>query len=209
VAELRCPYFPPLFVGTERERRPETVRALGFSGTQHIEGMDFPANSVGSVYLGEETFALVVCDTLNVLFDRFRSVAVVDGHAAENQSAVLNRLCAEMNAPRTGLMWVYPGFPRSLIAGSIGHATAAECSMLDATWPGCVDLSRLPSSGPLRNVEFAIVDGDTFDGKPTPDFTVREREDPRRHTDPAEGRRFMEEAVVEVIAEIRGKLLLR
>jgi creatinine amidohydrolase len=210
-SELRCPYFPPLYVGTERERRPETVRALGFSGAEHIEGMDFPANSVGSAYLREETFALVVRDTLTVLFDRFRfrSVAIVNGHGAENQSAVLNRLCAEMNAPRTRLMWVYPGFPRSLIAGSIGHATAAECSMLEATWPGCVELSRLPSSGPLRNVDFAIVDGDTFDGKPTPGFTVREREDPRLHTDPADGRRFMEEAVVEVVAEIRATLLAR
>ncbi len=26
--ELACPYFPPLFIGTERERRPETLRAL-------------------------------------------------------------------------------------------------------------------------------------------------------------------------------------
>ena len=93
MAELRYPYFPPLFVGTERERRPETVRALGFSGPEHIEGMDFPANSVGSVYPRQEAFALVVRDTLNVLFDRFRSVAVVDGHAAEA------RLPGRMNTP--------------------------------------------------------------------------------------------------------------
>jgi hypothetical protein len=121
---------------------------------------------------------------------------------------VLDRLCAEMNAggpPR--ILWVYPGFPRSLIAGAIGHATAEETSMLASQWPACVDLSRLPSSGPLRNLDHAIVDGDTFDGSPTPDFTVRESQDPRRNTDPAKGRRFIEEAAAEVLAEVKAKLL--
>jgi creatinine amidohydrolase len=208
-AELRCPYFPPLYVGTERERRPETLHALGFSGSEHIEGMDFPANSVGSAYFREETFALVVRDALDLLFERlrFRSVLIVNGHGAENQSATLDRICAEMRGAGRRLLWVYPGFPRSLIAGSIGHAGAAECSMLEASWPGCVDTRRLPASGALRNLDFAIVDGETFDGKPTPDHSVREKEDPRLHTDPAAGRRFMEEAVLETIAEVRAALL--
>jgi creatinine amidohydrolase len=207
--QLACPYFPPLFVGTERERRPETLRSFGFTDSQHIEGMDFPANPIGSAYLREETFALVVRDTLNVLYARlhFRAVVVVNGHGADNQRAVLDRLCTEMNAAGRRLMWVYPGFPRSLIAGSIGHATAEETSMLAAMWPGCVDLSRLPATGPLRNVEHAIVDGETFDGQPTPDFTVRPEQDPRYHADPAIGLRYVEEAVKETVMEIRQKLL--
>ena len=207
--ELACPYFPPLFVGTERERRPETLRALGFSEGEYIEGMDFPANYIGSAYLREEIFALVVRDTLRVLYTRlrFRAVVIVNGHGADNQRAVLDRLCAEMNVAGRRLMWVYPGFPRSLIAGSIGHATAEEASMLEAMWPGCVDLRRLPAGGPLKNTEHAVVDGDTFDGAPTLDFTVRPEHDPRGHTDPAVGLRYVEEALQETLAQIRATLL--
>ncbi|HVP20181.1 MAG TPA: creatininase family protein [Spirochaetia bacterium] len=205
--ELRSPYFPPLFLGTERERRPEVLRALGFRGTEFIEGMDFPANSVKSAYVKEEVFSLAVRGALEALFQRmgFRAVVIVNGHGAENQKAVLDRLCAEYNSGgKRRLMWVYPGFPKSLIAGSIGHATAEESSMLSATWPECVDLSRLPASGPLRNTEHAVVDGDTFDGSPAPDFTVHDDQDPRLHTDQKTGARFVEDAARETLAEIRN-----
>ncbi len=208
---LACPYFPPLFVGTERERGGATLESLGFSAGEHIEGMDFPANPVGSAYLREETFALVVRDTVRVLFQRlgFRRVLIVNGHGADNQRAVLDRLCAEINAAAAErrIAWVYPGFPRSLIAGAIGHAAAEESSMLAATWPHCVDLSRLPGEGPLRNVEHAVVDGDTFDGRPTPDHTLRPESDPRSHTDPSWGERIIGQAVEEVLEMVRRELL--
>lgn len=79
--------------------------------------------------------------------------------------------------------------------------------MLSATWPSCVDLSRLPGQGPLRNVDHAVVDGDSFDGAPTPEHTVREEQDPRTRTDAAVGARYVEEAAREAVAEIRAKLL--
>ncbi len=206
--ELQSPYYPPLFLGTERERGPDVLRSIGFKGSEFIEGMDFPANPVKSAYVKEEIFAVAVRGVLEALFQRmgYRAVVIVNGHGADNQKSVLDRLCAEYNAagvPR--LLWVYPGFPHSLVAGSIGHAAAEESSMLSASWPGCVDLSRLPASGPLRNVDHAIVDGDTFDKSPTKDFTVRENQDPRRHTDPKTGARFIEDAVKETVAEIRAR----
>lgn len=207
--DLRSPYYPPLFVGTERERRQETVAALGLPSGTYVEGMDFPANSVKSAYLREEVFSLVVRATVDALLQRmgFRAVVIVNGHGADNQRGVLDRLCAEYNAAgQRRLRWVYPGFPRSLVAGSIGHATAEESSMLMAMWPGCVDLARLPAEGPLRNVDHAVVDGDTFDGASTPDFTVRPEQDPRRHTRPETGERFVEEAAREAVADIRGWL---
>lgn len=210
-AELKSPYFPPLYLGTERERRPEVLRSLGFSGTEFIEGMDFPATTVKSAYVKEEVFSLAVRGTLEALLQRmgFRAVVIVNGHGAENQKAVLDRLCAEYNSGgKRRLMWVYPGFPKSLIAGSIGHAAAEETSMLSATWRDCVDLGRLPASGPLRNIEHAVVDGDTFDGSPTPDFTVHEGQDPRRHTNRDTGARLVEEAAKETVAEIRRQLFL-
>jgi hypothetical protein len=79
--------------------------------------------------------------------------------------------------------------------------------MLGALWPSCVDLSRLPRDGALKNVDHAIVDGDTFDGSPTPDFTVRSEQDPRRHTDTAQGERWIAEALAETVEEIRKRLL--
>ncbi len=159
-----------------------------------------------SAYIPEEVFALVVRATVDSLLQRmgYRAVVIVNGHGADNQRGVLDRLCAEYNAGGTRrLRWVYPGFPRSLVAGSIGHATAEESSMLTAMWPGCVDVSRLPASGPLRNVDHAVVDGDTFDGASTPDFTVRPEQDPRPHTRAETGERFVEEAAREAVAEIQ------
>jgi hypothetical protein len=76
--QFRCPYYPPLFVGTERERTPETLEALGFSRGAYIEGMDFPKNSVANAYFREEVFAALVRDILNILLGRmqFRRVAI-------------------------------------------------------------------------------------------------------------------------------------
>jgi len=208
--EFQCPYYPPLFVGTERQRRPETLESIGFERDARIEGMDFPNHSVASAYLREEVFALVVRDTLNILLGRmrFRHVLIVNGHGADNQKDVLNRLCHEFNESSSGkglrVKWVYPGFPRSLLAGAIGHACAEETSMLAASWPGCVNLSKLPREGKLRNADFGIVDGDTFDGDPTPDHCPREVQDPRSHTRPEWGAQIMEEAALEVIAEVKN-----
>ena len=210
--ELRCPYFPPLFVGTERERTPEMLESLGFRKNQYIEGMDFPQNQVASPYLREETFALVVRDTLQALFERMRflRILIVNGHGAENQANVLTRLCNEFNSRgKSGkrVVWVYPGFPRSLLAGSIGHATAEETSLLAATWPYCVDLDRLPKTGKLKNIEYAIIDGETFDGAPTYDFTLREQQDPRTHTDDRWASGLIEVAVQEVLGQVKQELL--
>jgi hypothetical protein len=58
-------------------------------------------------------------------------------------------------------------------------------------------------------VEHAVVDGDTFDGAPTPDFTVRPEQDPRHHTRAETGERFVEEAARETVADIRAWLALK
>ncbi|HTP89266.1 MAG TPA: creatininase family protein [Bryobacteraceae bacterium] len=206
--ELECPYYPPLYVSTERQRRPEVLEALGLERTARVEGMDFPNHSVASGYFREEVFALVLRDVLHILFERmrFQRVLIVNGHGADNQKDVLNRICHEFNSGASQdvrVMWVYPGFPRSLLAGSIGHAAAEETSMLESCWPGCSDLARLPKEGPLRNVDYGIVDGETFDCAPTPDHTVRETQDPRFHTDVAWGAQQMELAAAEVIDDVR------
>lgn len=206
--ELECPYYPPLWVSTERQRSPEALEALGFDRTARVEGMDFPNHSVASGYFREEVFALVLRDILHILFERMRfdHVLIVNGHGAENQKAVLNRICHEFNDGAPGaerVIWVYPGFPRSLLAGSIGHAASEETSMLESCWPGCTDIARLPVNGKLRNVDYGIVDGETFDCAPTADFTLREAQDPRLHTDVSWGAEQMELAATEVIEDVR------
>ena len=207
--EFQCPYYPPLFVGTERERNPAMLESLGFSRDAFVEGMDFPKLPVASAYFREETFALVVRDILGILLGRmrFRHVLIVNGHGADNQRAVLDRLCTEYNAGQAEkrVMWVYPGFPRSMVAGAIGHAASHETSMLAATWPACVDLGRLPATGKLRNVDYAVVDGETFDNVPTPDRTLREDQDPRTRTDPGWGKEQVEQAAREVIEQVKAE----
>jgi|SRR5208283_1246920 len=206
--ELECPYYPPLWVSTERQRPAKVLEALGFDREARVEGMDFPNNSVASAYFREEAFALVVRDILRILFDRmrFQHVLIVNGHGADNQKDVLNRICHDYNdgpSDAQRVFWVYPGFPRSLLAGSIGHAASEETSMLESCWPGCTDISRLPAEGKLRNVDYAIVDGDTFDCAPTPDHTLREAQDPRYHTNVEWGAEQMEMAAKEVIEDVR------
>lgn len=210
-ARLQCPYYPPLFMGTERERNPQMLVSLGFKKDDFVEGMDFPGLSVASAYFREEVFASAIRDILGILFNRmhFAKVLIVNGHGADNQRAVLNRLCTEFNVGLTNkrVTWVYPAFPRSLIAGSIGHATSQETSMLSASWPFCVDISRLPSSGKLANTKYAVVDGETFDLAPTPDHTLREDQDPRTKTDAKWGEAQIEKAVEEVVELVNTELL--
>ena len=96
--------------------------------------MDFPKNPAASAYYREEVFAAVVGDTLQILFARirFRRVLIVNRHGADNQRAVLDRLCREFNVgcvPQR-VRWVYLEFPRSLVTGSIGQAASEETWML-------------------------------------------------------------------------------
>jgi creatinine amidohydrolase len=206
-AELRCPYYPPVFLGTERERTPDSLESIGFERNLYIEGMDFPNNSVASAYIREEVFALVVRNLLDILLNRmhFRKVVIVNGHGADNQIGTLERICREFNGLSAGgerARWIFAGFAHTA-GGAIGHATSDEASMLAAAWPGCVDISRLPASGPLKNIDHAVVDGETFENKPTPDHSVRPNQDPRYHTDPVKGEEQLAHAAELELAEIR------
>lgn len=49
--EMGGAVFPPLYIGTESLRLPESLKRLGFRGDEEIKGMDFPANTVKSCYL--------------------------------------------------------------------------------------------------------------------------------------------------------------
>jgi creatinine amidohydrolase/Fe(II)-dependent formamide hydrolase-like protein len=159
------------------------LRWLGFQEDEWIVGMDFPANSMPSLYATEEVFAILVREQLRLAVQMgFQTIAVITGHAAENQIAVLQRLAAEFTARGPARVLVFlPFVTNSQGIMEVGHASRIETAVMMALYPQTVDLTGLPpSSEPLRNVDWAIVDYLTFLGQPTPQRTVREDDDPRQ-----------------------------
>src|SRR5262249_51500199 len=65
--------MPTLYWGSERERAPEYLKVLGFQGdesNQWIVGMDFPANSMKSLYSMEDVFALVMRARIELIIEQ-------------------------------------------------------------------------------------------------------------------------------------------
>lgn len=201
--------LPTLFCGTERERSPKMCQDLGFPADSYIVGMDFPANAIPSLYYREEFFAMLVRETLDrVIRLGYKIVVVVNGHGAANQIETLQRLCKEFTAASPARVLFTVAFPlNARFAHSIGHADSGETSLMMALHPQSIDLGQLPPlDQPLRNVDHAIVDSETFDGYPMPAFTVREDADPRRNASAARGRELIEETVQEISEIVRAAL---
>ena len=196
--------LPPFFWGTERERTPQTLRDLGFKGDEWIFGMDFPANSLRSLYVREEFFALLVREMLDRLVEQgWKVIAIVNGHGADNQRAVLDRLSAEFSARGPARVVNLFAWASASSAESTGHADGEETAELMAIWPETVDLSTLPPADqPLYNVDWAVVDGPTFGGQPAPDHTVRD--DPRTSATRERGERALQESIEWLAAQMRA-----
>ena len=175
--------LPTLFVGTERERSPEMLKNIGFKGDEYIIGMDFPENTLPSLYFKEEVFAIVLRNYLELIIDvwRFKNIVIVNGHGAGNHKEVIERLRKEFIATRkVKILHIMPMLDFVYGIFHSGHATKEETETLMAYYPESIDLKKLPEKPiPLYNIKYAIVDDPTFNGKPSKDFTVREEEDPR------------------------------
>lgn len=173
--------MPPLYIGTETPRSPETLQKIGFSGSEQVVGMDFPANSVKSFYWPPELFEGIVRQQTQMLLRMgFAQVVWLNGHGADAQIEILQRVCRE--ASRTSgqcvmtIMALFEG-----CGAGLGHAGLAETAIFMHLCPEAVELDRLPPKPEkLRNTQFAIVDNDTFQRGPNEDFTVRY--DPRDAT---------------------------
>jgi creatinine amidohydrolase len=201
--------LPTLYWGAERERTPDALRALGFKGDEWIVGMDFPANSMKSLYTMEDVFALVIRARLDLLVDQhYKLIVLVNGHGAANHMAALDRLAKEYTARGAARVLFTTAFdPRPDGTYSIGHADALETSLMMAMHPEAVDLSALPPlPDPLRNVDWGIVDGETFAGDPTPDYTLRPYADPRRNSSPEQGEAALKGDVVRLSGHVREAL---
>ena len=200
---------PCLFLGTERERDPATLRNLGFSGTEWIVGMDFPANSLPSLYLPEEVLAIVVRHQIVLLQKMgFQHVVLVNGHGGRNHVAALKRLGAEISAEgRCDVHYVFT-FPDG--AGTWSrrhHASTDETAVMLRLHPEAVRQAALPPPGePIRARDFAVVDEAAFEGRSSPEGTLTE--DPRTAT-AALGERHLAAAIEAIVADLREKLILR
>lgn len=201
--------LPAYYIGSETvrptDRGPQSPAVLGFEGTERITGMDFPQNPVKSLYFEEGTFAVAVRELLRLLkLDGFRLIVIVNGHGAVNHQRALQRLAAEeSDPPRVRVAFAMAFLPAEPPFSDPGHAEKVETSILLATRPDLVDLATLPPNGvPLRYEEFGIVDGEAFDGSPTPNFTVRPEADPRKAS--AElGRKVLEAEVARLVTLVQ------
>jgi len=198
--------LPTFFCGSERERPSQQLRDLGFKGDEWMVGMDFPKNTLKSLYFREEFLALLLREMLHLLAEQgYQLIIIVNGHGAENNIAVIERISKEYTATRSVrvvpfLAWDAPGE-----ALDVGHAGAIETSRMMALDPEAVDLSTLPPpEEPLYNVEWGIVDSLSFRGQPTPDFTTRN--DPRADTSPERGEETFEISVSHIAEQVAGIL---
>jgi creatinine amidohydrolase len=170
--------------------------------------MDFPANSLPSAYCPEETFAILVRETLREVSAMGTDLTVVvNGHGAVNHNQVLHRLATEWNQTAKMRVHVRMAFPADDVSrGSIAHAGADETSILMNLHPATVHLQALPPADVRLNyADFAIVDSAGFDGTAN-EPVVPERDDPRVAASVARGKQLTAKVVAELIEEVGGLL---
>jgi creatinine amidohydrolase len=201
--------WPTQFWGTERERRPEQLKSLGFAAGKYVVGMDFPKNILPSSYCPEEIFAVVAREILReVRAVGARLAVIVNGHGGENHIAVLLRLETEFNNTTDLRVFVRVAAPRDFLQqGSGEHAARLETSVIMSILPECVDLKALPPvSRPMKYTDWAVVDGPGFDGKAKGNGYLTKEEDPRRTASAGLGKRFVARTVEEVAGEVKERL---
>jgi len=204
--------LPTYFVGTEtvrlNDQQAQGLAILGFEGTERVVGMDFPEFPVKSLYFEEGAFAVTVREILRLLkADRYRLIVIVNGHGAVNHQRTLRRLAAEESErPNVWVEYTMAFLPATPPFSDPGHAEKIETSLMMAMRPELVDIASLPPTDvPLRYRDYGIVDGKTFDGNPTPDFTLRREADPRDAA-PDLGRKVLDAEVDCLVETVSGHL---
>jgi creatinine amidohydrolase len=201
--------MPTLYWGSERERTPALLKTLGFTGDEWIIGMDAPANAMTSLYSMEDVFALVVRARLELLIDQhYKLIVLVNGHGAANHMATLDRLAKEYSGTGPARVLLTTAFPANPDGSyTIGHADALETSLMLALHPDSVDVGLLPPlPEPMKNIDWGVVDGETFAGNPTSDFTLRPEADPRRNSSAEQGEAALQGDVARLSQEVKAAL---
>jgi len=158
-----------------------------------------------SLYANEDAFGIAVRDYLRMLTEQgYKLIVIVNGHGASNHIHTLERLAAEFTATTSSM--VYYTITTFLDTGlqDFGHATRMETSIMGYLHPECVDVSVLPPKDhKLRNVDYAIVDHESFVGTPNADYTVVH--DPREY-DPEVGEKIFNHSI-EIISKKINELI--
>lgn len=213
-AQIEGVVFPVLFSGTETLRdgvgfrSGNSLRDLGFAGTERIVGMDFPAHPLKSFYYDEGIFSVYVRETIQLLKShgyRLIVIVIVNGHGASNHISALRRIAAETSEPgRVHVLYQF-AFEEG---ASAEHAARVETSIMLAIHPDTVDIGALPPKGEaLPYSRYGIVDGPAFEGRPTADFTLPAEADPR-DASPELGERVLRATVDRISAAVRDALRL-
>lgn len=200
--------LPTLYWGTERERDAQMLDWLGLDPHVYVVGMDFPANTLPSMYCSEEIFALLIREQLRLAGRMgFRFFVVVTGHAATNHIQTLQRLAAEFNGEtQLRVILVLSFVTNSDGVMEVGHASRIETAVMQALHPETVRLENLPPlPEPLRNADWAVVDYETFLGNPSPDRTIHQQDDPRR-AEVEQGRHTINQAVEQIVQKVEEAL---
>lgn len=194
--------MPPLYIGTESQRSPETLKKIGFSGQEQIVGMDFPKNTIKSMYWPEDLFRAIIKQHITFLCNMgFRTVIIVNGHGSDNQIRVLSELAESLSAESSSRIIAQFIIFNDCGIG-VGHAGLLETSVMQALIPDGVDLEQLPKEPlKLKNIDYAIVDSDTFDFGGNHDFTVIH--DPR-NSNAQIGRKIIEYEINRCAKEIKS-----
>ncbi len=188
--------LPTLFLGTERERAPEMLASIGFEDTsQYIVGMDFPKNTMPSMYAREDIFAITVREYVRLLVKQeYKLIAIMNGHGATGQVQSLDRLCAEFNGESSSRVIQVMGLAQNNeVDFQSGHATKFETAVNMFLDPDSVDLTKLPPKPvKIKSVDYGMVDGVAFFGRGSSDKTVMD--DPRDATGDM-GKEYIDTAV--------------
>ena len=205
--------MPTLFWGAERELAPEKLRNIGFDEGEWIVGMDYPANSMPSMYSQEDIFGIVVRARLELLVKQeYELIVIINGHGAPNHLMTLERLAKEFTAATTSRVLFLTAFVPDADGryAGIGHADALETSLMMAMYPDSVDMTKLPAlPEPLRNQDWAVVDGVTFAGRPNADHTVAPENDPRRNSSAEQGEAALNRHAIWLANQVRAVLAER
>lgn len=201
--------LPPFYWGTETYRKERMLKNIGFGPGEYVVGMDFPMNNLRSFYIPEDAFSIGVRSYLDLLVNMgYELIVIVNGHGGENHIRVLQSLLMEYNLKTKSEILLSLVAPSGEPGGdeSAGHATRGETSLMAYLYPDCVNMNALPQrKSPLYNTMWAIVDGDTFSGRPNGDFSVNRAEDPR-DSSAEEGALILEEEIKVISGIVKKKI---
>lgn len=202
--------MPTLYFGSAAKRSQEILGALGFDGAaQNIVGMDFPGNSLKSMYSPEDVFSMILREQLRLVSQLgFRLIVIVNSHGDDAQMAVISRLAQEFSDASDVKVICCMGLEPADIFNvnyGVGHANLSETAVQIYLNSENVDLTALPEiQTPIKCREWGIADIGTFMLHPNEDYSVIY--DPREATE-EKGKMIFEHSVQVTIKEIcRAKI---